>query len=113
MLKLSLLLVSAFASTSQAFVVRSSNIKSPARGVEIKRDMVFDPSHIFETASTFLADAAGSEPKDFIAGTSGEVSYSRASYYTILGLYLVSFPGLWSTIKRSTSAKMKSKTFVR
>lgn len=41
----------------------------------------------------------------------GGVSYSRASYYTILGLYAISFPGLWSTIKRSTSAKMKRKTY--
>jgi len=40
------------------------------------------------------------------------ISYSKASYYTILGLYLMSFPGVWSQIKRSTSAKVKRKTFV-
>jgi hypothetical protein len=49
---------------------------------------------------------------DYIPGTSGEVSYSRASYYVILGLYLTSFPGLWSVIKRSTSAKIQRKTYV-
>ena len=43
---------------------------------------------------------------------SAGISYSRWSYYTILGLYLLSFPGLWSTIKRSTSAKIKRKVFV-
>jgi hypothetical protein len=48
----------------------------------------------------------------YIPGTSGEVTYSKASYYVILGLYLLSFPGLWSTIKRSTKAKVKRKTFV-
>jgi hypothetical protein len=42
----------------------------------------------------------------------GGISYSKASYYTVLGLYLISFPGLWSTVKRSTKAKVKRKTFV-
>ncbi|KAL7560893.1 hypothetical protein ACA910_008176 [Epithemia clementina (nom. ined.)] len=42
----------------------------------------------------------------------GGVSYSKASYYTILGLYALSFPGLWSTIKRSTTAKIKQITYV-
>ncbi|KAI2492973.1 Pfam:DUF3529 [Fragilaria crotonensis] len=40
------------------------------------------------------------------------VTYSKASYYTILGLYMMSFPGLWSQIKRSTTAKIKRKTYV-
>ena len=40
------------------------------------------------------------------------VTYSKASYYTVLGLYLMSFPGLWSQIKRSTTAKMKRKTYI-
>mmetsp|Transcript_16554 Transcript_16554/g.45865 ORF Transcript_16554/g.45865 Transcript_16554/m.45865 type:complete len:267 (-) Transcript_16554:278-1078(-) len=70
---------------------------------------LLDPNHVLESASNFLADVPD---KDFIPGTSGEVTYSRASYYTILGLYLTSFPGLWSTVKRSTNAKMKKKTYV-
>ena len=40
-------------------------------------------------------------------------SYSKASYYTTLALYVASFPGLWSQIKRSTTAKVKRKTYVR
>ena len=89
--------------------------------------MVLDPSHIFDSASMFLADAVDAvdpasasvevsapiSSPDYIPGTSGEVSYSRASYYTILGLYVLSFPGLWSTVKRSTAAKVKRMTFVR
>ena len=58
------------------------------------------------------ADAVSSSDPNYIPGTSGEVTYSKASYYVILGLYLTSFPGLWSTIKRSTKAKVKRKTFV-
>ena len=40
------------------------------------------------------------------------ISYSKASYYTVLGLYLMSFPGIWSQIKRSTKAKVKRKTYI-
>lgn len=47
-----------------------------------------------------------------IPAAMGEVSYSRASYYTVLGLYVMSFPGIWSQVKRSTSAKIKRKTYV-
>ena len=64
---------------------------------------------IFQSTSVLLADAitdAAAPPE------AGGISYSKASYYTILGLYLISFPGLWSTIKRSTKAKVKRKTFV-
>eukprot|EP00245_Coleochaete_scutata_P007789 TRINITY_DN23558_c0_g1_i1.p1 TRINITY_DN23558_c0_g1~~TRINITY_DN23558_c0_g1_i1.p1 ORF type:complete len:324 (+),score=63.65 TRINITY_DN23558_c0_g1_i1:48-1019(+) len=38
--------------------------------------------------------------------------YSQASYYTSLGLFLLSLPGLWSLIKRSTASKVVRKTFV-
>jgi hypothetical protein len=105
MARFNYLLLLALLGTSQAFVVRPSVVKAPTR----PSALAMDPSHIFESASTFLADASS---PDFIPGTSGEVSYSRASYYTILGLYLFSFPGLWSTIKRSTTAKIKRKTYV-
>ena len=63
----------------------------------------------FSPFALLLADAAtaSSAPPE-----AGGLSYSRASYYTVLGLYVLSFPGLWSTIKRSTTAKIKRKTFV-
>jgi len=48
-----------------------------------------------------------------IAESSSEVSALRnRSVYTVLALYLLSFPGLWSTVKRSTVAKVKRKTYV-
>lgn len=40
-----------------------------------------------------------------------EPTFSKASYYTTLALYAASFPGLWSTVKRSTVAKVKRKTY--
>jgi len=69
---------------------------------------LLEPSQMFDHAvSTLLASDTTVGPPE-----AGGVSYSKASYYTILGLYLLSFPGLWSTIKRSTKAKVKRKTFV-
>lgn len=97
----------------------------------------FDSSFIIETASNMLADAADAAASnaDVVAAggsstasasASGAVSaafqqgppetagisYSRASYYAVLGLYLMSFPGVWSQVKRSTKAKIKRKTYV-
>eukprot|EP00640_Fibrocapsa_japonica_P002551 CAMPEP_0113935456 /NCGR_PEP_ID=MMETSP1339-20121228/2596_1 /TAXON_ID=94617 /ORGANISM="Fibrocapsa japonica" /LENGTH=254 /DNA_ID=CAMNT_0000937609 /DNA_START=192 /DNA_END=957 /DNA_ORIENTATION=- /assembly_acc=CAM_ASM_000762 len=51
-------------------------------------------------ATTLLAEAAAPE------GT-----YSKASYYTTLGLYILSFPGLLSLVTRSTKADMKQVTY--
>ena len=77
---------------------------------------MFDPttvathmSDLVHSSSLVVADALSdvSAPPE-----TGGISYSKASYYTVLGLYLISFPGLWSTIKRSTKAKVKRKTFV-
>lgn len=63
--------------------------------------------HLFPS-SNLIAEAS----TDAVA-SSQPASYSQASYYTTLGLYLLSFPGIWSQIKRSTSAKVKRKTFIR
>ena len=122
---LAFLLISVLSWRGQGFVT----VRSTAGRVTVSKNlgMVFDPSHFFDSASMFLSDAVdavdpasvsveASTPiasPDYIPGTSGEVTYSRASYYTILGLYVLSFPGLWSTIKRSTAAKVKRMTFVR
>lgn len=58
------------------------------------------------SSSNMLADIPLAAPEGF------EPSYSKASYYTILGLYVMSFPGIWSQVKRSTKAKIKRKTYV-
>jgi hypothetical protein len=77
----------------------------PQRRGVLLRSTLLD---IFDLAATssFLSDATTAPPE--LAG----ISYSKASYYTVLGLYLLSFPGVWSQIKRSTEAKVKRKTFV-
>jgi hypothetical protein len=84
--------------------------RPPRGGVPNKATLQLQstPSDLFDLAasSLFLSDATSAPPE--LAG----ISYSKASYYTVLGLYLLSFPGVWSQIKRSTEAKVKRKTFV-
>jgi hypothetical protein len=114
MARVSLILSLVLAATSNAFVVQHNKkspslVNSPIRSVSSLS--VFDPNHICDGAMAVISDASATS-SDYIPGTSGEVSYSRASYYTILGLYLLSFPGLFSTISRSTKAKVKRKVFV-
>jgi len=37
--------------------------------------------------------------------------YAKSSYYTALGLFMLSLPGLWSLVKRSTKSKIVKKTY--
>ncbi|KAF5730831.1 hypothetical protein HS088_TW19G00431 [Tripterygium wilfordii] len=53
-----------------------------------------DPNSLFQVAETTT------------------VGYSLASYYTSLGLFVISVPGLWSLIKRSVKSKIVKKTFI-
>ena len=113
-------LLSLYATEVHAFVP-SSSVRTTAAIIKndpttkIVRNMapldVFD-HQLLESANSLWTAVADTSSPDYIPGTSGEVTYSKASYYVILGLYLTSFPGLWSTIKRSTKAKLKKKTFV-
>mmetsp|Transcript_204 Transcript_204/g.493 ORF Transcript_204/g.493 Transcript_204/m.493 type:complete len:277 (+) Transcript_204:271-1101(+) len=105
---------------AQAFAPSSSHSihtqQSNNRNIVVQKmtPMDFNVADAVDTASTFwnaAADVANTD-SNYIPGTSGDVTYSKASYYVILGLYLFSFPGLWSTIKRSTKAKVKRKTYV-
>lgn len=71
--------------------------------------------------STSLGDALSSSPAFvdhlpqhtqslfLLAESAG---YSMASYYTSLGLFVISVPGLWSLIKRSVKSKVVKKTFI-
>ncbi|KAL8196359.1 hypothetical protein R6Q57_024654 [Mikania cordata] len=50
-------------------------------------------------------------PGVFVVADAANVGYSTASYYTSLGLFVISVPGLWSLIKRSVKSKIVNKTF--
>jgi hypothetical protein len=76
----------------------------------------FDVSSLISDAADAVAAAATSSSAAAVEDgvkSSFTPTYSNASYYTTLALYALSFPGLWSQIKRSTTAKVKRKTYVR
>ena len=72
----------------------------------------FDVSSLISDAADAVAAASLSAAVED-GGKSFTPTYSNASYYTTLALYALSFPGLWSQIKPSTTAKVKRKTYVR
>lgn len=98
-------------STASAFTTHSSlPAFSPTKQVSLQSRAVaplnmMDPSHLTDVFSSITLS------EDALPA-SGEISYSKVSYYSTLILYALSFPGIWSTITRSTTAKIKRKTYV-
>ena len=70
--------------------------RAPARQL-LRRPAVLDPNEITTTLTTAYS----------FEGFQG----SYASFYATLGLYVMSFPGLWSTIKRATKVALVQKTY--
>jgi len=81
-------------------VSSAAALSASADTVDASSTAVLAPAAAAVAAATATADV-GFKP-----------AYSKASYYTTLGLYILSFPGIWSQVKRSTKAKMKRKTFL-
>jgi hypothetical protein len=101
---------------SQAFIVRKSATISQHRHVRSSVNMIpiddlaqASISNLLEpiSSSIVLLSSDISGPPE-----SGGITYSKYSYYAVLGLYLMSFPGLWSIVKRSTAAKVKRKVYI-
>lgn len=96
--------------STEAFTTPSSIQKNMKTSTALNMMDIDTPANILSTVASLptniLADAPAAPPEDFVP------SYSKASYYTVLGLYVMSFPGIWSQIKRSTKAKVKRKTYI-
>ena len=109
-----LILTTADAFTTQsnlpAFSAKNTGIgKLSLNNQPITTMNMIDPSSVSSFTDIFSSITLSDE----VIPAPGEVSYSKVSYYSTLALYAMSFPGLWSTIKRSTTAKIKRKTYVR
>lgn len=59
-----------------------------------------------EEASSALLTTSLSSPSSSLFLLADTAGYSLASYYTSLGLFVISVPGLWSLIKRSVKSKV-------
>ncbi|XP_030450471.2 protein COFACTOR ASSEMBLY OF COMPLEX C SUBUNIT B CCB1, chloroplastic [Syzygium oleosum] len=73
------------------------------------RRLVVVRSSLQELSSLVLPHHAPHSSLFLLADTAG---YSLASYYTSLGLFVISVPGLWSLIKRSVKSKVVQRTFI-
>jgi len=101
-------ILSSIASTSNGFITNApqSSLITPKRtstsiaALAGINEVVDAMTSSLMTISSDVSSIEGSEP-----------TFSKASYYTTLALYVASFPGLLSQVKRSTGAKVKRKTF--
>ncbi|GMH06892.1 hypothetical protein Nepgr_008732 [Nepenthes gracilis] len=63
-------------------------------------------------SASSIVDLEPSSSASLFLLAADSVGYSLASYYTSLGLFVISVPGLWSLIKRSVKSKIVQKTYV-
>ncbi|KAJ1396330.1 Cofactor assembly of complex C subunit B, CCB1 [Sesbania bispinosa] len=70
-----------------------------------------DPASTSSAIADFITHQQQLNPNSLLLLTES-VGYSLASYYTSLGLFVISVPGLWSLIKRSVKSKIVKKTFI-
>ena len=108
--------VFAFAPPSKSCLNRARSSSPPQKLSPSSLLVSFDVSSLISDAADAVAAAATSSSAAAVEDgvkSSFTPTYSNASYYTTLALYALSFPGLWSQIKRSTTAKVKRKTYVR
>lgn len=64
-----------------------------------------DPASSSSTLMDYIAHQHQQNPYSLVL-LAESVGYSVASYYTSLGLFVISVPGLWSLIKRSVKSKV-------
>lgn len=112
--------VFAFAPPSKSCLNRARSSSPPQKLSPSSLLVSFDVSSLISDAADAVAAAAAAAATSSSTAavedgvkSSFTPTYSNASYYTTLALYALSFPGLWSQIKRSTTAKVKRKTYVR
>lgn len=90
------------ASEALSGAVTSGGSTLPTEGSSIASDALSDA--VSSGASILPNEGSTFEPM--------KPSYSKWSYYTTLGVYILSFPGIFSQVTRSTKAKLKKKTYV-
>eukprot|EP00894_Picocystis_sp_ML_P004866 jgi/Pico_ML_1/55383/g1075.t2 len=80
---------------------RKTMVRTKAAGREERR--------VEKEASTVLWAQAWAPM--LLLATESEAQYSKGSYYVTLALFLMSIPGLYSLVKRSTKSKVVRKVF--
>lgn len=86
------------------------------RGWETKRNrvspvvtaMVVEPLSAVSSSAIQIHQWWEQNPSSLLLMSETGGGYSLASYYTSLGLFVISVPGLWSLIKRSVKSKVRT-----
>ncbi|XP_010425388.1 PREDICTED: protein COFACTOR ASSEMBLY OF COMPLEX C SUBUNIT B CCB1, chloroplastic-like [Camelina sativa] len=74
--------------------------------------MIVEPLSVVSSSAVQIHQWWEQNPNSLLLMDETGGGYSLASYYTSLGLFVISVPGLWSLIKRSVKSKIVRKTFV-
>ncbi|PKA50835.1 hypothetical protein AXF42_Ash007490 [Apostasia shenzhenica] len=106
-------MASLFQSLALAKVLPHSPLSRPRSRQGRGRIAVVQLSFLREIPILLDIPTAATELTTDVGTGAGGVGYSPASYYTSLGLFVISVPGLWSLIKRSVKSKIVQKTFIK
>jgi len=70
--------------------------------------MIVEPLSVVSSSAIQIHQWWEQNPNSLLLMTEATGGYSLASYYTSLGLFVISVPGLWSLIKRSVKSKVRT-----
>lgn len=76
------------------------------RSLVVGRVSSFHDTLTAATSSAVVLNHLDYNPSSYLLLLADATGYSLASYYTSLGLFVISVPGLWSLIKRSVKSKV-------
>ncbi|KAI4367071.1 hypothetical protein MLD38_022852 [Melastoma candidum] len=85
------------------------NTRTKSLAVVVRADL----SSLTTTLPALLPHLPDNHASELLLLAETTAGYSLASYYTSLGLFVISVPGLWSLIKRSVKSKIVQRTFLR
>ncbi|KAG8373768.1 hypothetical protein BUALT_Bualt11G0059500 [Buddleja alternifolia] len=89
--------------------IRRGRVQTRQRSLVVRLSTSLDET-LSSTSPAFMEHLHHQSQSLFLLADSA--GYSLASYYTSLGLFVISVPGLWSLIKRSVKSKVVKKTFI-
>lgn len=75
--------------------------------------MIVEPLSVVSSSAIQIHQWWEQNPNSLLLMAETGSSYSLASYYTSLGLFVISVPGLWSLIKRSVKSKVRTLRIIK
>lgn len=92
-------------------ISRTTQLFTTTKRIRPKRKLQYNARVFSSLVEPLTSSSLLVSPLFDLADSTTASSYSSASYYTSLGLFVISVPGLWSLIKRSVKSKIVKKTY--